>query len=226
MGPSERNIETVIVGGGQAGLSVSYYLGQQGHEHVILEQADRPAHTWRDERWDSFTLVTPNWTFLIPGGEYQGPDPDGFINKAEIVRRFDDYVEKYALPVECNVCVTSVDAEQSGYRVQTNTGVWHARNVVIATGIFQSPKIPAFGKSLPAGISQIHSGQYRNPQGLAPGAVLVVGSAQSGCQITEELYQAGRKVYQCVGSAARVPRRYRGKDIVYGLSGWQSDSGA
>jgi putative flavoprotein involved in K+ transport len=213
----ERNIETVIVGGGQAGLSVSYYLGQAHREHVILEQADRPAHAWQDGRWDSFTLVTPNWTFRIPGGEYQGPNPDGFINKAEIVRRFDEYVGKYALPVEYNVRVSSVDAEQGGYLVQTNAGEWHARNVVIATGIFQSPKIPAFSKSLSPGVSQIHSGQYRNPQGLAPGAVLVVGSAQSGCQITEELYQAGRQVYQCVSSAPRAPRRYRGKDIVYWL---------
>jgi putative flavoprotein involved in K+ transport len=213
----ERNIETVIVGGGQAGLSVSYYLSQEHREHVILEQADRPAHTWRDERWDSFTLVTPNWTFRVPGEEYQGPDPDGYLKKDEIVRRFDEYVDKYSLPVEYNVRVTSVDAEPGGYRVQTSTGGWHARNVVMATGIFQTPKVQAFSKAIPAGISQIHSGQYRNPQKLAPGAVLVVGSAQSGCQMTEELYQAGRKVYQCVGSAARVPRRYRGKDIVYWL---------
>src|SRR5664279_441289 len=99
----ERNIETLIVGGGQAGLSVSYYLSQQHREHVILEQADRPVHAWRDERWDSFTLVTPNWTFRIPGEEYQGPDPDGFLKKDEIVRRFDEYVDKYSLPVEYNV---------------------------------------------------------------------------------------------------------------------------
>jgi len=217
MGPSERNIETVIVGGGQAGLSVSYYLGQQGHEHVILEQADRPAHTWRDERWDSFTLVTPNWTFRIPGANYEDAQPDGYIARDEIVRRFDDYVEKYSLPVDYNVCVTSVDAEQDGYRVQTNDGGWHARNVVIATGVFQKPKIPVFSKELLAGVFQIDTSQYRNPQKLPPGAVLVVGSGQSGCQICEELYQSGRQVYQCVGSAGRAPRRYRGKDIVYWL---------
>jgi putative flavoprotein involved in K+ transport len=213
----ERNIETLVVGGGQAGLSASYYLSQKHREHVILEQAERPAHAWSDDRWDSFTLVTPNWTFRVPGGEYQGPDPDGYLKKDEIVRRFDEYVDKYSLPIEYKIRVTSVDAQPGGYRVQSNSGEWHARNVIMATGIFQTPKIQAFSKAIPAGISQIHSGQYRNPQKLSPGAVLVVGSAQSGCQITEELYQAGRKVYQCVGSAARVPRRYRGKDIVYWL---------
>jgi putative flavoprotein involved in K+ transport len=217
MGQSERNIETVIVGGGQAGLAVSYYLGQQGHEHVILEQADRPAHTWRDDRWDSFTFVTPNWTIRLPGQEYQGPNPDGYLDKEEIVRIFDRYAEKYSLPLEFNVRVTSVDAQDSGYRVQTSNGEWHARNVVIATGVFQTRRIPEFSKELPAGVFQTDSGQYRNPQKLPPGAVLVVGSGQSGCQICEELYQAGRQVYQCVGSAGRAPRRYRGKDIVYWL---------
>ena len=210
----DRKIETVIVGGGQAGLSVSYFLGKAGREHVVLEQASRPAHSWRDERWDSFTLVTPNWSFLVPGAEYDGPEPDGFMGKDEINRRFDRYVEENSLPVEYGVQVTSVDAEEDGYRVKTENGAWHSRNVVIATGTLQAPRIPAFSVDLPVNITQLHSAQYRNPQSLPPGNILVVGSSQSGSQVADELSHAGRKVYLSVCSTGRVPRRYRGRDIV------------
>lgn len=204
--------ETVIVGGGQAGLSVSYYLTQQGHNHVVLEQAERPAEAWRNHRWDSFTLVTPNWMIRLPGAEYRGHDPDGFLPLTEIVAYFEQYVSRYQLPVRFGVRVTAVTPSSEGYEVQTDQGVWRARQVVIATGSFQKPKIPPFSAHFPPEIKQLSADAYRNPAQLPVGAVLVVGSAQSGCQIAEELYQSGRKVYLCVGKAGRILRRYRGRD--------------
>jgi putative flavoprotein involved in K+ transport len=210
-----QKIETVIVGGGQAGLATSYYLNQRGREHVVLEQAAQAGNAWRNDRWDSFTLVTPNWAFRLPGAEYDGPEPDAFMLRDEVVARFERYIEHFHLPVHHGVRVTSVEpnAQGDGYLVGTDEATIEARNVVMATSLFQRPKVPPFGVDLPAQLNQIHSGQYRNPQALPTGAVLVVGSAQSGCQIAEELYLSGRKVYLCVGSAGRVPRRYRGKDI-------------
>ena len=209
-----ERIETLIVGGGQAGLSISYYLSQEGREHLVLEAAESPAHAWRDDRWDSFCLVTPNWTFMIPGAEYDGDDLHGFMPKDEIVARFERYVERYNLPVRYGVRVLSVQPAERGYTVESGEGAWHAQNVVIATGLYQKAKIPSFGANLSPRILQLPSGKYRNPQALPPGAVLVAGSGQSGCQIAEELYQAGRVVYLSLGSAGRAPRRYRGKDLV------------
>jgi len=207
--------ETIIVGGGQAGLATSYYLSQRHREHIVLEQAAQAGNVWRTERWDSFTFVTPNQSILLPGAEYAGPHPDDFMPRDEIVEYFERYEERFHLPVRHNTRVTSVEqsSEGMGYRVITPITEFQARNVVIATGFFQTPKLPSFSSQLPRGIRQLPSGQYRNPAALPPGAVLVVGSAQSGCQIAEELYQSGRTVYLCVGSAGRVPRRYRGKDI-------------
>jgi putative flavoprotein involved in K+ transport len=215
-----EKIETIIVGGGQAGLSTSYHLKQLGCEHVIFEAAEKPAHAWRNDRWDSFTLVTPNWSIQLPGAHYDGNDPDGFLNKAEIVAYFEHYVEKFDLPVQFNTSVLEVAPnEGSGYRVTTNKKSYQANNVVIATGSFQKPKIPAYSANIPENILQLHSGHYRNPNQLPEGAVLIVGAAQSGMQIGEELYQNGHKVYLSTGFAPRVPRRYRGRDIVTWLIG-------
>ena len=171
------------------------------------------ANAWRNQRWDSFTLVTPNFQVRMPGAEYAGKDPFGFMSRAEVIQYFDDYVEKFALPVRCRVEVASVEKSQQGYLVRTSDGKYEAANVVIATGLYQSPKIPAFGMTIPPSISQIHSMDYKNPSALRAGAVLVIGTGQSGAQIAEELYQSGRKVYLSIGSAGRVPRRYRGRDI-------------
>ena len=212
-----ESIETIIVGGGQAGLATSYHLKKLGREHVIFEAADKPAHVWRDDRWDSFTFVTPNWTVQLPGAEYDGNDPDGFLSKEEIIAYFDRYVEKFNLPIQFNTTVTEVTPIEGGYQVTTNGKTYHAKNVVIATGSFQKPKIPAYSANIPSNVLQLHSGQYRNPNQLPAGAVLVVGSAQSGMQITEELYQSGRKVYLCTGTAPRVPRHYRGREIFHWL---------
>jgi putative flavoprotein involved in K+ transport len=214
-----EQVETVIVGGGQAGLATSYWLGQLGRENIVLERAAHAGSAWRDGRWDSFTLVTPNWTIRLPGAEYQGSEPDSYMGRTDLVRYFEQYVERYRLPVRYDTRVNSIDTlNGGGYRVQAGDSSWMARNVVVASGFFQNPRIPDYSRNIPADILQLHSGSYRSPAALPPGAVLVVGSAQSGCQIAEELYQSGRKVYLCVGgSSGRIPRRYRGRDIVYWL---------
>jgi putative flavoprotein involved in K+ transport len=208
-----QHIETIIVGGGQAGLATSYYLKQHGCEHLILEQAAQPANAWRNDRWDSFALLTPNWTVQMPGMGYDGADRDGFMPRDEIVAYFERYIERFQPLIQYGTQVTAVEKTEQGYRVATHQETYDAHNVVMATGLFQKPKIPVFAANIPPSIMQLHSGSYRNPAALPEGAVLVVGSAQSGCQIAEEVYQRGRKVYLCTGSGGRAPRRYRGKDV-------------
>jgi putative flavoprotein involved in K+ transport len=211
-----EGIETVIIGGGQAGLSTSYHLSRRGREHIVLERAGRVGEAWRSGRWDSFTLVTPNWTVRLPGAEYRGPDPNGFMPRDEIVATLERYAEQFHLPVTFDTRVSSVEptTDAPGFRVRSNGSVWEARNVVVATGTFQEPRIPPLSAELSPHVTQLHTGQYRSPRAIPPGAVLVVGSGQSGCQIAEELYQSGRTVYLSLGGTGRVPRRYRGKDIV------------
>ena len=213
-----QKIDTIIIGGGQAGLATSFYLKRQGREHLVLERADRPGSAWR-QRWDSFTLVTPNWACRLPGAPYSGDDRDGFTPRDEILDVFESYTASQELPVRFGVDVTAVEplAGRPGYLVRTigadTIGAdFEAQNVVVATGMYQRPKIPDFSSGLPTDVLQLHSGQYRNPASLPPGAVMVVGSGQSGCQIAEELYKSGRRVYHSIGSAGRAPRRYRGKD--------------
>lgn len=208
-----HKIDTVVIGGGQAGLAISYYLNQEGREHVVLERAPAVANAWRNQRWDSFTLVTPNFQVRMPGAEYRGTDPYGFMPLAEVVEYFDGYVERFHLPVHCGVEVFSVEKMGEEYLVRTSEGDFEAANVVIATGLYQAPKIPKLSLRIPSNILQMHSMDYKNPRSLPEGAVLVVGTGQSGAQIAEERYQSGRKVYLSIGSAGRMPRRYRGKDI-------------
>ena len=209
-----KHIDTIIVGGGQAGLSTSYYLKKQKREHLIFEKAEHAAQVWRN-RWDTFTLITPNWMTRLPGASYSGEDPDGFMSKEGVVQYFEDYVNKFQLPIRCGITVKSVEYLGERYLLRTTEGDFTASNVVIATGLHQQPKSPSFSKNLSPDIIQIHSSQYRNPHSLPQGTVLVVGSAQSGSQIAEELYQSGRKVYLSVSNTGRIPRRYRGKDSYY-----------
>jgi putative flavoprotein involved in K+ transport len=209
-----ERIETVIIGAGQSGLATSYHLTQHGLEHVVLERAAQAAPVWRNERWDSFTLVTPNWAFRMPGAGDNDRDPDAFMSRDDVVAYFDRFVRDGTLPVQVNSPVSSVEADGTGYRVTTPERIFTARNVVIATGFFQQPKIPAFARDISPRIMQIHSSQYRNPETLPAGGVLVVGSAQSGCQIAEELARRGRRVFLATGRAGRLPRRYRGRDII------------
>jgi putative flavoprotein involved in K+ transport len=220
-----EEFDTVVIGAGQAGLAISYYLTQQQRSHVVLEQAAQIVPAWRLGRWDSFTLVIPNWSVQLPGFPYQGDDPDGFMARAEVVSHLERYAASFGAPVRCGVRVTAVDPEPHGQgcTVSTTAGdTYIARNVVVSTGSFQFPKFPPLSTRFPPEIVQLHSSQYGSPGAVLPGAVLVVGSADSGCQIAEELQESGRQVYLCVGSAVRRPRRFRGKDAVF----WAVATGA
>lgn len=208
-----EQVDTLIIGGGQAGLALSELLLQKGRPHLVIEQAAQPAEAWRHHRWDSFTFVTPNWSIKMPGGAYDGPDPDGFMSRDEIVAYFEEYIKRHNLPIRYNVRATSVTKCDERFQVETTAGTFEAKNVVIATGTYQTPKIPACSKEIDPAIHQLHSDSYRNPGSLPAGAVFVAGTGQSGCQIAQELYQSGRKVYLSTGTTIRLPRRYRGKDM-------------
>ena len=203
-----------VIGGGQAGLSVSWYLKHYGIDHVVLEKK-RAGSAWREERWDTFCLVTPNWQCQLPGFPYSGPDPYGFMLRDEIVNYLDGFIASFEPPLREDVAVRSLRRDgQEGFLLDASDGLHIADQVVVATGGYQIPIIPRCAERLGDDIVQVHSSDYRNPDQLPEGAVLVVGSGQSGCQIAEDLHLAGRKVHLCVGDAPRVARRYRGKDVV------------
>lgn len=210
-----NNYSVVIVGGGQAGLAMSYCLKKKGFNHIVFEK-NRIGYSWRSKRWDSFCLVTPNWQCKLPGYHYPGDNPHGFMQKDEIVRYIDDYVASFDPPVKEGVEVSRVrkSDSQGGFELTTSIGDYTADQVVIAVGNYHIPKLPTIAERLPERIVQIHSSEYKNPQLLPDKSVLVVGTGQSGCQIAEDLHLAGKKVHLCVGSAPRSPRRYRGKDVV------------
>jgi putative flavoprotein involved in K+ transport len=208
-----EHTSVAIVGGGQAGLSLSYHLRQRGIDHVVLEK-HRAMHTWQTQRWDNFCLVTPNWQCNLPGHAYSGDDPHGFMKKDEINTYLAAFREKVAAPLVEDVAVRRVAPKASGFSVSTSAGDLTADQVVVASGGYHLPIIPRMAERLPAGIKQLHSEQYRNAAALPEGAVLVVGSGQSGSQIAEDIHLAGRKVFLAVGHAPRCARFYRGKDVV------------
>lgn len=205
-------IETVIVGAGQAGLTMSWYLRQGDREHVVLERWPRLGGGWLD-RWDGFRLVSPNWTTSFPGDPYTGGDPHAFMPRDEVAGRVAGYAERTAAPVHVDTEVRRISPTADGLAVETNQGEMRARNVIVAIGSFHTPKIPPIAAELPAPVTHRHSHAYRREADLPPGAVIVVGSGQSGVQIAEELGDAGREVYLSVGSAGFAPRRYRGSDF-------------
>lgn len=210
-------VETLIVGGGQAGLAMSAQLSQRGLPHLILER-HRLVERWRSQRWDSLVANGPAWHDRFPVMSFSGVDPDGFATRDQIVDYFVTYAERIAAPIRCGVEVTRLAPapDGAGFRAETSGGVVEARNVVAATGPFQRPIIP-YVIPPEAGIEQLHSAAYRNPSQLRDGAVLVVGAGSSGVQIADELVRAGRRVYLSVGPHNRPPRRYRGRDFVWWL---------
>lgn len=211
---AEEHVSVAIIGGGQAGLSMSYYLKQYGIDHVVFEKRT-VTHTWREQRWDAFCLVTPNWQCALPDYPYRGDDPHGFMNKEEIVAWLDGFVRHVDAPVREGVAVTRVSRRANGgFLVQTSEGTSSADQVVVASGGYHTPVVPRMAERLPASIVQIQSSEYRNADALPEGAVLVVGSGQSGAQIAEDLHLAGRKVVLAVGDAPRCARFYRGRDVV------------
>ena len=215
------HLPVAVVGGGQAGLSVSYHLKQRGIAHLVFESRTA-AHAWRTQRWDTFCLVTPNWQCDLPGHPYDGPDPDGFMRRDEIVAYLDAFVAKVNPPIREGVSVTRVAPRpEGGFAVATTEGDYTADEIVVASGGYHTPIVPRMAERLPASVTQIHSNAYRNPEQLPDGEVLVVGSGQSGAQIAEDLHLAGRRVHLAVGEAPRCARFYRGRDVV----AWLADMG-
>jgi putative flavoprotein involved in K+ transport len=205
-------VETVVIGAGQAGLTMSWHLRQAGRDHVVLERRATLGGGWQD-RWDAFRLVSPNWWASFPGAPYDGDDPDGYMPRDEIVGRVARYAATIGAPVILEAGVERLRARPGGgFELQTAQGRIEAREVVIATGGFHVPNVPGLAAAVPRRVLSLHSSGYRRPGDLPPGAVLVVGSAQTGVQLVEELRAAGREVYLSVGSAGRFPRRYRGRD--------------
>ncbi|HET9702441.1 MAG TPA: NAD(P)/FAD-dependent oxidoreductase, partial [Vicinamibacterales bacterium] len=211
-----RHAESVVIGAGQAGLAVSRCLTDRGVDHVVLERG-RVAERWRSERWESLRLLTPNWQSRLPGFRYDGPDPDGYMTMAEVVAYFERYAASFRAPVLSGVEVRALARETDGFRVETTKGAWSTRSVVIATGHAQEPWVPGVAAEFPRGIAHLVPTRYQRPSQLPPGGVLVVGASASGIQLADELADAGRDVTISVGHHMRLPRRYRGRDILWWL---------
>lgn len=214
--------EAVVIGAGHAGLAVSNLLSARGVDHVVLER-DAVASNWRTARWDSFTLLTPNWATWLPGWHYTGDDAQGFMGKGEIISYLEDYAASFAAPVRTGVTVEGLSAMDGGsLRLRTDAGEMDATIVIVATGPFQRPRTPRWAQDLPSRLTQLHSSEYRSPEALPDGPVLVVGAGPSGQQIADDLVRAGRETYLSVGRHRRVPRRYRGRDYYWWLElgGW------
>jgi putative flavoprotein involved in K+ transport len=202
----------VVIGAGQAGLAMSRCLSERSIDHVVLERGE-VANTWKTERWDSLRLLTPNWQSRLPGYGYEGDEPDGYRTMPETIGFLERYADVISAPVQTRTTVISVRRAYDGYEVVTSRGTWRCEAVVIATGAFNIPNVPAVADSLPNGIDTLTPNEYRNPDQLDEGGVMVVGAAASGAQIAEEIHLSGRPVTLAVGEHVRVPRDYRGRDI-------------
>ncbi len=214
---------TVVVGAGHSGLAVSRRLTERSIDHVVIERGE-VANSWRTQRWDSLRLLTPNWQTRLPGYSYGrcgGDDPDGFMSMPEVIGFMSDYARFIDAPVRGGTTVTSVRRRGGGYIVDTDRGRWECDTVVLASGGFNTAKVPSLGGALPASITALGAFQYRNPDGLAPGGVLVVGASATGVQIADEIHRSGRPVTVAVGEHVRMPRLYRGRDILW----WMERSG-
>lgn len=212
-----RSIDTIVIGGSQAGLAMSRCLVDRGVEHVVLERG-RIGERWRSERWNSLRLLTPNWMSRLPGYHYEGSDPHGYMTKDELVGYLEGYARSFSAPVEERTAVLAAEPAGDGaFAVRTDRGDWRARRVVVATGHSDLPAVPRFAAALPESVQQVVTTRYREPDDLPPGGVLVVGASATGVQLAEEIHRSGRPVTLAVGKHTRLPRRYRGRDILYWL---------
>ena len=207
---------TVIIGAGQAGLAMSRCLSDLGLEHVVLERGSL-AQRWRSHSWDSLRLLTPNWMTRLPGFQYAGPDRDGFMSVPELIGFLEQYAASSAAPVLTGTAVRRLERSGRDFRVVTNRGVWSAPSVVVATGYCDLPVVPAASRGLASSVHQLVPSNYRHPAQLSPGGVLVVGASSTGVQIADEIQRSGRRVTLAVGRHTRLPRRYRGRDILWWL---------
>jgi putative flavoprotein involved in K+ transport len=219
-GKAAEQFTAVVIGAGHAGLAASYFLSQRSIDHVVLERGE-VANSWRRERWDSLRLLTPNWQSRLPGLRYEGPDPDGYMTVPEVT----DFIERFAkvsgAPVRAGVNVTSVRRGDDGYQVTTDRGGITARSVVIASGACNQPTVPPLRDAVPASVQQLTPFDYRDPGRLPDGGVLVVGASATGVQLAAELARSGRPVTLSVGEHTRLPRTYRGRDVLW----WMDASG-
>ncbi|MCA9728344.1 MAG: NAD(P)-binding domain-containing protein [Candidatus Eisenbacteria bacterium] len=215
-----KRTDVVVIGGGQAGLAMSRSLTDRAVDHVVLERG-RIGERWRSERWDSLRMLTPRWQSRLPGWSYRGPDPEGFMTKDEVVAYLEGYGHSFSPPIRTGVSVLCVKRTDDGFAVETDGGEWRARNVVIATGACGKARVPSSAADLDAEIGQVVPTAYRNPSQLADGGVLVVGASATGIQLAAEIQASGRPVTLAVGRHTRLPRRYRGRDIM----AWLDDMG-
>jgi putative flavoprotein involved in K+ transport len=219
-GQAIEHITTVVVGAGHAGLAASYFLGDRSIDHVVLERGE-VANSWRRERWDSLRLLTPNWQSRLPGLRYEGPDPDGYMTVQEVTELVERFAKVSGAPVRTGTNVTSARRADDGYQVATNRGEIRCRAVVIASGACNQPAVPAFSGAVPESVEQLTPFGYRHPGQLPDGGVLVVGASATGVQLAAELHRSGRPVTLSVGEHVRLPRTYRGRDVLW----WMDASG-
>jgi putative flavoprotein involved in K+ transport len=215
-----EQITTVVIGAGHAGLAASRCLTARSIDHVVLERGE-VANSWRRERWDSLRLLTPNWQSRLPGYHYEGRDPDGYMTMCEVVEFISRYAVVTAAPVRTHTTVTSVTRTDVGYTVTTNTGVLQSRAVVLASGACNVPSMPSLAQALPPHVQSVTPFDYRNPGHLPEGGVLVVGASATGVQLADEIARSGRAVVLSVGEHVRLPRTYRGRDVLW----WMDASG-
>jgi putative flavoprotein involved in K+ transport len=212
-----KRTDTIIIGGGQAGLAMSRCLTSEGIDHVVLERG-RVAERWRSERWDSLRLLSPRWHSQLPGLAHDGRNPEGFMAMPELIAYFERYAQTFSAPVRGETTVLAVRrAPSGGYVVETDQGSWRAPNVVIATGHCDVPFVPKAARGLSSNVHQVVPSRYKNPSQLPDGGVLVVGASATGIQLAQEIQRSGRPVTLAVGRHTRMPRRYRGRDITWWL---------
>ncbi|HET7220458.1 MAG TPA: NAD(P)-binding domain-containing protein [Vicinamibacterales bacterium] len=215
-----ERVTTVVIGAGHAGLAISRCLSERSIDHVVLERGE-VANSWRRERWDSLRLLTPNWQSRLPGYRYEGADPDGFMTMAEVIEFISCYAAASRAPVRAHTAVRAVQRIDAGYRVTTDNGEISCRSVVLASGACNLPHVPALRAAVPSAIESFTPFDYRNPTRLPPGGVLIVGASATGVQLAEEVRRSGRPVTLSVGEHVRLPRTYRGRDVLW----WMDASG-